>query len=184
MSDIFFTSDTHFGHSNICERLRKNFSSFEEMDETMITRWNDRVRPGDKVYHLGDFALCGPEYCATILKRLRGNIYLIRGNHENTAERKVCASRFVWIKDYHYRKFYGQNVVLCHYAFRVWRNSRHGSWHLYGHSHGLLPESEHSLSFDVGVDAWSFAPVSWDEVVTKMKTKNSAPRENNMIISC
>jgi calcineurin-like phosphoesterase family protein len=50
-------------------------------------------------------------------------------------------------------------VVLCHYAMRVWRNAHHGALHFYGHSHGNLPGDAQSL--DVGVDCWDFAPASF-----------------------
>lgn len=175
MSDVFFTADTHFNHRRLCENVRGMFPDVAAMNEAMIERWNTIVKPGDRVYHLGDVALGRPQDCADILKRLSGQIYLVRGNHEKVAEHKLCAERFIWIKDYHYLEVYGQKVALSHYAFRVWRNSHHGSWHLYGHSHGSLPESDRSLSFDVGVDSWAFAPVSWGEVVEKMKTKEWAP---------
>ena len=55
----------------------------------------------------------------------------------------------------------GLQLVLCHYAMRVWRNSHHGAIHLYGHSHGnLIGDSQ---SCDVGVDCWRFSPVSIEE---------------------
>ena len=61
-----------------------------------------------------------------------------------------------------------QKIVLCHYAMRVWDGSHYNSWMLYAHSHGKL-ESQ-GKSFDVGVDCWNYVPVSFDQVVEKMKT--------------
>jgi len=54
----------------------------------------------------------------------------------------------------------------------VWRGSGRGNWHLYGHSHGTLPDLEESLSFDVGVDCHDFYPLSYDEVKAIMQHKN------------
>ena len=34
-----------------------------------------------------------------------------------------------------------QDIVLCHYAMRVWQKSHYGAWMLYGHSHGTLPDN-------------------------------------------
>ena len=63
-------------------------------------------------------------------------------------------------------------IVLFHYAMRVWNASHYGTWHLYGHSHGDLPDDETSLSFDVGVDCHNFYPLSYSDVTGIMSKKN------------
>ena len=63
MSTVFFTSDHHFGHQNIIRHCQRPFGGAAEMDEELIRRWNERVRPGDEVYHLGDFALTTGQEC-------------------------------------------------------------------------------------------------------------------------
>lgn len=68
-----------------------------------------------------------------------------------------------------------QPIVLCHYALRVWNRSNRGSWHLYGHSNGRLPEVPHSLSMDVGVDTHDFCPWHYDEIADIMRKKAEAP---------
>lgn len=67
-----------------------------------------------------------------------------------------------------------QRIVLCHYAMRVWPHHAQGAWHLYGHSHGNLPDDELSLSLDVGVDVHEFRPWHFDELQTIMQTKAKA----------
>jgi len=58
--DIWVISDTHFDHANILNftdkvgKPTRNFADVDEMNETMIANWNSVVKPGDKVYHLGD----------------------------------------------------------------------------------------------------------------------------------
>lgn len=174
---IWFTSDTHFGHKNIIKYTHRPFSSVEEMNEALIENWNNRVQDNDEVYHLGDVALCSPNKLRKILARLKGKIYLIKGNHDLSAE--ACQDRFEWIKDYYELEVDDSNgykgkqlLVLFHYAMRVWQASHYGSYHLYGHSHGELPDIPDSLSFDVGVDCHNYAPINYDEVKHIMSKKN------------
>ena len=173
---IWFTADTHFGHANIIRYTGRPFSSADEMDEALIHRWNDRVKPGDHVYHLGDVGLCSTERLAGILDRLKGQIHWIQGNHDKTAW--ALQDRFASVSPLKEIKVQDPSqpgkkrlVVLCHYALRVWNKSHHGSWHLYGHSHGELPELPDRLCLDVGVDCWDFAPVSLERVAERMATK-------------
>ena len=88
MSATFLVSDTHFGHAGVCKfthpdddtvKLRP-WDDPDEMDEEMIRRWNDTVRPSDKVYHLGDVVI--NRKALPTLARLNGDKVLIRGNHD------------------------------------------------------------------------------------------------------
>ena len=144
---VFFTGDTHFGHSNIIKHCKRPFLDSNSMTETLVKNWNSRVQPTDTVYHLGDVSVYRPERTREILDSLNGKIFLIRGNHEKSAEHKICRDRFEWIKDYHFATFKdGIRIALFHYALRVWDRHHHGSWHLYGHSHGTLYPSSHPQS--------------------------------------
>ena len=180
MKNIFFTSDHHFGHKNIIKFSNRPFASVEEMDETMIERWNEKVNPEDEVYHLGDVALCSPSKLRKILARLNGKIYLIKGNHEKAA--MECADQFEWVKDYYEltvedEEFHeGKNmIILLHYGMRVWNASHWGTYHLYGHSHGTLPDDPKMRAIDVGVDCHDFYPLSYEEVKVLMKKKEWTP---------
>lgn len=186
MSEIFFTSDTHFYHDNIITFCERPFADVTEMNEALIRRWNEKVKRGDLVYHLGDFALkCSVQEANAVLDQLNGQIILIRGNHDSVAEQ--VKHRFAAIKDYDEIKVNDEEaphngkrkIVLLHYAMRVWHSSHHGAWHLYGHSHGTLPDDPQSLSFDVGVDCWNFTPLSYAEVKAVMAQKSFSPVDHH-----
>ena len=165
MSDKFFTSDTHFGHTNIIRYCNRPFTNREEMGETLIANWNEVVRPNDEVFHLGDFAFgSGVDgmYARNILDRLNGRIYLIHGNHEEAASHPAARPSFQWIRDYYELKVGGQRIVLFHYPMRSWNWVMKGSWHLFGHVHGNL--QPFGKSIDIGVDVMNFRPVSFDEL--------------------
>ena len=57
---IFFTSDTHFGHGGALGLYRRPFASVAAMNEGLVERWNEAVKPEDVVWHLGDFAIRQP----------------------------------------------------------------------------------------------------------------------------
>ena len=177
---IFFTADTHWGHEAIIKHTHRPWQAVDEHDEMLVQRWNRVVRPGDTIYHLGDFALVKYVDTETIvtqlLSRLNGQVHLIKGNHDRGGALKAP---FVTINDIKRVKIGGQLIYCCHYAMRVWNQSHYGSYHLYGHSHGSLEDLKHSRSFDVGVDCWNYAPVSFEEVVETMGTKTWKPIDHH-----
>ena len=89
MANLWFISDTHFRHEN-CWKLFKGadglplrpFLSTEEMDECIIQRCNEVVRPQDHLYHLGDVSMMRPRFVARQLNAMNGHKRLIRGNHD------------------------------------------------------------------------------------------------------
>lgn len=173
---IYFTSDTHFGHFNIIKYCNRPFSTSEEMDNIMINNWNEVVQPEDEVFHLGDFSL-GSNPASYYLDRLNGKINLIVGNHEKSALREK--NRFYSINDLLEVSVEKQRIVLCHYAMKVWNKSHHGSWHLYGHSHGTLPDDPNALSLDIGVDCWNYRPVSIYQIRERMAKKDYKPSDHH-----
>ncbi len=81
---IWFTADTHFGHSNILGGDQRPFGSIEQMNARLIAAINDRVSCRDTLYVLGDFS-----YRTTAAEALRlrerincEHVRLIRGNHD------------------------------------------------------------------------------------------------------
>jgi calcineurin-like phosphoesterase family protein len=184
MNNIWFTSDHHFGHANMIRFSKRPFASVEEMDEHLLERWNAVVKPGDTVYHVGDIFWTSTEEAKGLRERLNGRICLVRGNHDKTAD--SMKSAFEWFKDYYELKIEDpdaeggkRRIVLCHYAFRVWNKSHHGSWHLYGHSHGSLSDDPNTRSFDVGVDCHDYTPVSYARVKEIMAGKKFVPIDHH-----
>jgi calcineurin-like phosphoesterase family protein len=166
MNKIFFTADTHFGHKNICRLCNRPFSSVEEMDRELITRWNYVVEDGDVVYHLGDFAFKDPDYYK---EKLNGSVVFLKGDHDSWMKGVYFPSLII-IKPLGLLDEYGnqREITLCHWAMRSWQKSHYASWHLFGHHHGKL--EPYGLSFDVGVDTHNFFPYSMTEISEKMAT--------------
>lgn len=177
MSTIWFTADNHFFHARIIEYCDRPYRSVEEMNADLVARWNDRVAPGDRVYHLGDIAMYQrgqEEPLLDLVNQLHGQIHLIRGNHDRDKAVRLYRQlkNIVQIQDYLRIKVGGGRIVLCHYALRVWHGSHRGAWHLYGHSHGTLSTNYDSLSFDVGVDVQDYRPISFEEVEALMESEH------------
>jgi len=179
MSQIFFTADNHWHHRRILEYCKRPFSTVEEMDEAMIENWNSVVSRNDLVYHLGDFCFGNTKRdFLSCFDRLNGQIILIKGNHDKIA----WQNRSSFLASYDaYKEVTVRNkcITLCHYSMRVWNKKHHGAWHLYGHSHGTLPDDKYACSIDVGVDCHNFTPISFDQVTEIMNKKQFRPIEQN-----
>jgi len=172
----WFIADTHFGHEMILRHSKRPFSDVYEMDNELIHRWNARVAPNEDVYHLGDFSFRATRTPDYYLSQLHGRIHIIWGNHDKDTQK--YSNMFASHQEVLYLKLNKKKITLYHYAQRVWRDSHHGSWHLYGHSHGSLPHYHRSM--DVGVDAHDYAPISFEEIQAYMNTQpvtNHHPEE-------
>ena len=178
---FFVTSDTHFGHANIIKYCNRPFSNTHEMNERLIANWNDVVSPGDVIYHLGDFGF-GLGVIRKIIPKLNGRIKFIWGNHDRDIQKAVkngiwdiSPDKFEILGHYHEMKYSGCHFCLFHYPISEWNRCHHGSIHLCGHSHGSNrmsnPKTTVVRKLDIGVDCWSFKPVSLDDVLEFVQNK-------------
>ena len=145
----YYISDLHFFHENLNQRLDcRGFASAEAMNEYILERWNQKVGEGDEVVILGDVSAGNAEQTNTILKRLKGRLMLIEGNHDHfLRHRKFDRSLFEWVKSYEELRDNKRKVVLCHYPvfcyngqYRVDDEGRPRTYMLYGHVHNSQDE--------------------------------------------
>lgn len=183
MNNVFFTSDTHFYHRNIlkfCPETRYGKDHFD-MTEIMVQNWNDRVKPGDDIYHLGDFSFGSVEKTIEIVGRLHGNIHLILGNHDNRhVLKRGSFPNIVSVDVYKELKIDNTKICLFHYPIFEWNAMHYGAWSLHGHTHGSVQIEGKSL--DVGIDGpvnrGKMVPAAFEEVREWMKNRTIRSHHN------
>lgn len=176
MGNVWFTSDTHWGHANIIKYDKRPFASIEEHDEALIANWNRVVGKGDMVYHLGDVLWhTKSEKLDYILNALHGTLILIKGNHDKSNKHLLHHPRWAKVCDYEEISVGPQKIILFHYRMVVWNRSHHGSWALHGHSHGSLPIALTSKTFDVGTMCWNYTPINYEQVAEEMSKRTFVP---------
>jgi len=173
----FFTADWHINHKFILTAGKgRPFKSLEEMQETLIKKWNNKVSKGDDVYCLGDMFWSLNEYqIQKIMDKLNGKKHLITGNHDKLAP-YVKSNRWVEITNYKEISEDNKKVVLTHFPIFEWQWFYNDSYHLYGHTHGTLNLAQYTLQrkrpngncWDVGVDNNNYEPVSFEEIKKKI----------------
>ena len=176
--NIWFTSDTHYSHSNIAgksvsrwQRGYRDFNSVWEMNQTLVDSINKYVKEDDVLYHLGDWSFGGVDNIKIFRDSLIcQNIHLIRGNHDDNIEGSQI-DLFSSVQDVLTLKLGKMTIFLSHYSHRVWQGSHKSTIHLYGHSHGSIPGIGKSM--DVGVDVaykmfGEYRPFSIDDIIRIM----------------
>ena len=179
MSNIYITSDTHFGHSKNFLYEPRGFKNIYDHDNAIIKNWNSIVQPEDEVYLLGDVMLNDNNYGLSCLKQLKGNIHIIRGNHCTNARvdlYKDC-SNVVEVCDAKWLTYSKQKFFLSHYP-TLTDNHDDGKplsriISLCGHVH--TPDKWHDwdkgLIYHVEMDAHGCKPISIEQIIEDIKTK-------------
>jgi len=173
--NIWFSADWHLGHANIIKYCNRPFKSIQEHDNALIANINAVVDQEDTLYFLGDFCM-SRDYKIVAEYRRRINcavIVMLLGNHDRMYAPEYRSVGFLSEgSPYCERTINNQRITMCHYAMRVWNHLHHGSWHLYGHSHGGLPEDPVAKSMDVGIDCHpEYRPFSYSEIKMKLDKK-------------
>lgn len=188
---VFFTSDTHFNHSNILRHSNRPFTDIEEMNQVLIENWNRVVGKNDLVFHLGDFAFGGAAVWNRILDQLNGRIVLIVGNHDIYHLKPELVDRFEHVAFELYVIIDNQAMYLNHHPFLCYGDSHGKVWQLFGHVHSRADGQAKdvamerlpmllSTQYDVGVDNNNYTPVSFYQIREIMSCRSA--RQNQTTI--
>jgi len=181
----FVISDTHFGHTNSWEKFKladgsplRPFTSTEEMDETMIERWNAKVKPGDTVYHLGDVVI--NQKSLHLVSRLNGRKILVRGNHDIFKDKQYAEVGFEQI---HGVRVFVDKFILSHIPLHPDCVTERFRVNVHGHLHaneimwqrtpanGLGPLTADPRYMSACVELNNYAPVSFEELEAKIQKR-------------
>lgn len=172
MAKTFLISDTHFGHRNILTFKRDDesplriFDSIEEHDEYLIARWNDVVKPEDKVYHLGDVGFFNISRMLEVFSRLNGSKVLIKGNHDNLKISQY-AQVFKDVRAYHVLdKFLLSHIPVHPFSVSRWTGNIHG------HLHDKELEDDRYLNVSVEC-LYNYEPLDFEDVRILFKERNA-----------
>jgi calcineurin-like phosphoesterase family protein len=182
MPAVFLVSDTHFGHAGVCRFLRDDGTKLRpwddpnEMDEEMVKRWNETVRPNDKVYHLGDVVI--NRKALSIMHRLNGDKVLIRGNHDIFRDEEY-RQHFRELRAYHVMN----GMILSHIPIHTESLGRFGV-NIHGHLHSnrvmiktQWGNTEHvDKAIDpqyhcVCVEQTDFRPILFEDVIKRIQAE-------------
>ena len=172
----FVISDTHFGHTNSWEKFKladgsplRPFTSTEEMDETMIERWNAKVKPQDTVYHLGDVVI-NKKYL-NLVERLNGRKILIRGNHDIFGDDDYYNVGFEQI---HGVRVFVDKFILSHIPLHPDCVTERFKVNVHGHLHanevmtGYYRDEIDPRYMCVSVEHTNYEPLHFDEVQARI----------------
>lgn len=190
---IWFTADNHFGHENIIEFCDCPFSHIDEMDDTLIKNWNEVVKLGNIVYHLGDFTLGAYEAATQYFDRLNGHIKFLSNpwHHDKrwlegvrsipeceTGHISRVTESFELLPPMVVLEIPGMGaseyplaLTLCHYPLQFWDRKHYGAWMLHGHTHQKNNFDTGEFILNVGVDCHNFYPISLGGVLQYMYEK-------------
>ncbi len=175
----FVIGDTHWGHAKSLSFDQPDgsplrpFSSCEEMDETMVERWNSVVKEKDTVYHLGDVAI--PRSGLKNLAKCNGRKILIRGNHD-TFKLKDYAEYFEDIRGamfHHAGKALRGGLIFTHIPVHPDNLRGHYLGCVHGHLHCHLVFKDGQIDqrfFNACVERNDFTPVALELIVDHFRT--------------
>lgn len=148
--NIWFISDTHFGHSNVIKYSGRPFVNANDMDTQLIDNYNNNVGQNDLTIWGGDVAFMGTTKTNAILDQLNGDKILVVGNHDMD-NKKVKKMNF---KETHLTYVLAPNIVITHYPLTVCPPN---VFNVHGHVHNVSVASIQHVN--ICVEITDYAPI-------------------------
>lgn len=131
-----YIADLHFDHENIIKHDKRPFLNAIEMEGVMVKNWNSVVKNEDTTYIMGDFCWGKEEKWISILKLLKGNKVLLKGNHDLKNMSKELRKMFQDICDYKEITDCQKHIIMSHYPILLYKGSYNPNCYmLCGHVH-------------------------------------------------
>lgn len=184
----FVTSDLHLGHANIWTvgYADRPVSSTEEMNDLLISRWNETVSVNDTVYVLGDFVMGKIAESLPLAAKLHGRKILVYGNHDRMFHPKNDSQRQRWLSEYGQyfdpiqKEMVWNGILFNHFPYAGDHTEKiryledrpvdRGLWLCHGHTHSKdFVSGERTVHIGVDSAVADYAPIDLELVVETIK---------------
>lgn len=173
MSNIWITSDLHFGHDKDFIWGARGYNSVEEMNKEQLRKFNEKVQPEDDVYICGDLML-GGESGKSWLSQLNGKLHIVLGNHDTEAKAAFYRTlpQVVEVVYATMIKANGRHWYLSHYPTMTANFGKldRQPINLAGHTHSTNKwENINTGTYNIAVDAHNGYPVNIEDIALEVK---------------
>ncbi len=168
---LWYISDTHFDHANMIRTFKladgspaRDFPSVEAMNETMIERWNEVVRPSDHIYHLGDVTMHRQigQIKYRVLDRLNGHKRLLLGNHDLDKVENYLP----WFEKIKACQVH-DHILFTHIPVHPQSLGRFAA-NVHGHTHHQVLPAATVPYINVCVEQTAYRPISLEEIKARL----------------
>jgi len=181
---IYFISDLHFNHDKEFVYVPRGFNCIEDMNNAIVTNWNNKVEDTDTVYIVGDVMLGDYTKGIELLKQLKGNIIIVAGNHDTDNRIKLYkqCENVIDVVFADRIRYDGCSIFISHFPTLCGnvdesQFQRH-IFNVFGHTHSKDEfYLENPWMFNAACDANNCTPISIDEMLDKCEQKYKECKE-------
>lgn len=165
-----FIADLHLGDKKHIKK--RGFNNLIEMHDKIIKEWNIVTNDNDRVFLLGDVAI-NPDYYH-LLDELKGNIYVILGNHEKI---EYITELMKYVEGINGLYKYSNEIYLSHCPIHECQIGTKVNLNIHGHLHKNTIKSyiwdynkkedkeiPHPNYINVSVDNIGFTPLTLNQL--------------------
>jgi calcineurin-like phosphoesterase family protein len=171
---IYFTSDLFLSRPQSAKT--RGFASIQEMDDHIITNWNELVKPEDLVYHLGNFAW-DPIGAEDGIQKLNGTIAFISGDWDlairdilgNIPQHEILKEEIVLLD--------ALDLVISHWPLLDWPGMNDKTIHIHGGSKHKSVINKESIRINCNTELWSYKPINLDTIMNLIDMFSEQPNE-------
>lgn len=159
---VRFISDLHLGHENMAKK--RGFSCARDMNDLILSRWQDTVKKGDVTYILGDLTM-ERKQPLELLSKLRGHIKVILGNHDRPQDVKEIIKYVNWVGGMYQIKVNGgkDSAFLTHCPIHPNELDYRVKWNICGHTHeNSIPDPRY---INVSAEVIDYTPKTFEELI-------------------
>ncbi len=174
----FLTADWHLLDENIIKYCKRPFGNTNHLKKTLIRNVNEACGPEDDLWIVGDFSMRGVSYRNyhnDVIERIKCRVHLIVGNHDKMTTLDYIRIGFVSVHSW----FPLEEFHLIHEPYNSFTRTFPDAMWLCGHVHLNWFAQRNRLN--VGVDMWSFKPVSMTQVRDIMCRYEGNQQENQRV---